>query len=315
MATQQQLMQFQKASKKQARLRFSLIGPAGTGKTYTALRIATNLGGRIALIDTEHGSASKYAGEFEFDTLELRDFSPRTYVEAIHMAEEAGYEILIIDSLSHAWVGKGGALELVDNASARSKSGNKFTAWRDVTPLHNELVEAILQSRCHVICTMRSKTEYVQEKDDQGKTVIRKVGMAPVQRDGMEYEFDVVADLSVDHSLVISKTRCSALDGAVIRLPGKEIADTLRAWLTDGVAVELPVHSASAAIIIPAPEASTNGNGKQKPAHVPNAMTLFWTACHECGVDTETGQGILRENGNDPVKSLESVKRNYAVKP
>jgi hypothetical protein len=304
-------MQFQKASKKQSRLRLSLIGPGGSGKTYTALRIAKHLGGRTALIDTEHGSASKYADEFEFDTLELRDFNPRTYVEAIHMAEEAGYQLLIIDSLSHAWAGKGGALELVDNAAARSKSGNKWTAWRDVTPLHNDLVEAILQSPCHVICTMRAKTEYIQEKDDQGKTRITKIGMQPVQRDGMEYEFDVVGDLSIDHQLVISKTRCSALDGKVIPMPGKEIADTLRTWLTDGAAVEIP----DGAAINQAPqEASPSLAAMPLPtvAPVPRTgkagWTKFYTRVLELGMTLDDGKAIVAECEQDLARSFELLE-------
>lgn len=227
-------LQFRRATKEQAKLRMALIGPAGSGKTYTALNIARNLGQRIALVDTEHGSASKYADLFEFDVLELESFHPANYIEAIHAAEQAGYEVLIIDSLSHAWMGKDGALELVDRAAKRSPSGNTFAAWRDVTPLHNQLVEAMLACKCHLIVTMRSKMEYVQDKDEHGKTVIRKVGLQPVQRDGLEYEFDVVADMDISNNLIVSKARCPQLSGAVISKPGQEVADILRAWLTTG---------------------------------------------------------------------------------
>lgn len=229
------MMQFQKATKKQAKLRLGLIGMSGSGKTYSSLKIAAHLGGRVALIDTERGSASKYAGLFEFDTLELDTFSPQTYIEAIRAAGAAGYDILIIDSLSHAWFGKGGALEMVDNAAKRSQSHNSYVAWREVTPLHNQLIDAILQVPCHVIATMRAKSEYVMDKDERtGKTMPRKVGLAPIQRDGMEYEFDVVADMTAELDMVVSKSRCPALTGAVINKPGKEVADTLKAWLTDG---------------------------------------------------------------------------------
>lgn len=238
-------LQFKKATKTQGRLRMALIGPAGGGKTFTALRIATYLGGPIALIDTERGSASKYAGEplpdgsrFEFDVMEPDDFSPETYVAAIRAAESAGYRVLIIDSLSHAWMGKGGALEMVDRAAKRER-GNSFAAWRDVTPMHNAMVEAIISARLHIIATMRSKMEYVQEKDEKtGKTVIRKIGLQPVQRDGLEYEFDLVADLDQDNNLIVGKTRCSRLSGMVIKRAGKEIAETLMAWLTDGAEAE-----------------------------------------------------------------------------
>lgn len=229
-------MQFQKATKSQARLRLALIGPSGSGKTMTALKIAKAYGGRVALIDTEHATASKYADEFDFQTLVLsKDFDPHRYVEAILLAEENGFEFLIIDSLSHAWSGKGGALEMVDEEMARSGNNNKWAAWRNVTPAHNLLVDTIIQSPCHIIATIRSKMDYVQEKDERtGKTTMKKLGMQPIQRDGLEYEFDVVADMTVEHKLIVSKTRCSALDGAVIDLPGKEIAETLKQWLSDG---------------------------------------------------------------------------------
>ena len=222
---------FQKATKKQARARVALIGPSGSGKTYSALKIACAMSDKVALIDTEHGSASKYAGEFDFDVLNLDSFSPTTYVEAIEAAEDAGYKCIVIDSLSHAWSGKDGALEQVDQASSR---GNKFTAWRDVTPQHNRLIDAIVGSRCHIFATMRSKTEYIVEDDGKGKKVPRKVGMAPIQRDGMEYEFDVVGDLDENHVLKVTKTRCKDLDGKYITKPGKDLADALTDWLSDG---------------------------------------------------------------------------------
>ena len=231
---------FVRATRTAARLRLGLIGPPGSGKTYTALRIAHHLGGRIALIDTEHGSASKYAltnggthdkDGFTFDVLELDSFSPATYVDAIHLAEKEAYDILIIDSLSHAWVGQEGALEMVDKAAARSR-GNSFAAWRHVTPLHNQLVHTMLASRCHLIGTLRSKMDYVQERDEQtGKTHIRKVGLQPIQREGIEYEFDVVGDLDQQNVLTITKTRCPALNGSTIPKPCSGFAAVLKEWL------------------------------------------------------------------------------------
>jgi hypothetical protein len=157
-------MSFQKATKRSARLRMALIGVAGSGKTYTALSIAQHLGKKIAVLDTERGSASKYSDVFEFDVMEPEVFSPKTYIDAIEAAEEAGYDVLIIDSLSHAWTGQGGALDQVDKAARRSQSGNTFGAWRDVTPQHNSMVDAIIGGRLHIIATMRAKTEYVQRK-------------------------------------------------------------------------------------------------------------------------------------------------------
>jgi hypothetical protein len=238
-------LMFQKATKKSARLRMALIGVAGAGKTYTALSIASHLGQKIAVIDTERGSASKYSDQFEFDVLEIESYSPKTYIEAMQAAEDAGYEVLIIDSLSHAWVGRDGALEQVDKAARRTQSGNNFGAWRDVTPMHNAMVDAMISSKCHIIGTMRAKTEYVQEKNPKtGRTTIRKVGMAPIQRDGLEYEFDVVADLDADNNLIVGKTRCSQLAGAVVNKAGREVARTLKSWLTDGASpVEKPAKA------------------------------------------------------------------------
>jgi hypothetical protein len=242
-------LSFKKATKKAAKARVALMGPSGSGKTATALRIASGMGKRIAVIDTEHASASKYVGTFggDFDTLDLESFSPETYVEAIKAAENAGYDVLIIDSLSHAWSGKDGALEQVDRAAKRSQSGNSYTAWRDVTPQHNRLIDALVGCKCHVIATMRTKTEYVLEEVTRGgKTTKqpRRIGLAAVQREGMEYEFDIVADVTLDHDLCVTKTRCAALDEYVCRKAGEEFGKTLLAWLTDGEQAKAPEPAA-----------------------------------------------------------------------
>ena len=257
-------IQFRKATKEQLKLRMALIGPAGSGKTYSALNIAQHLGKRIAVIDTEHGSASKYAGLFAFDVVELDSFHPQNYIAGIQAAEQAGYDVLIIDSLSHAWMGKDGALELVDRAAKRSLSGNSFAAWRDVTPLHNQLIGAMLACQLHLIVTMRSKMEYVQDKDEKGRTQIRKVGLQPVQRDGLEYEFDVVADLDTENTFIVGKTRCPQLTGVIVPRPGKEVADTLLAWLTDGAPPsELPKA--------PTPQPAAQATPAAQPAPRPAA--------------------------------------------
>jgi DNA polymerase III delta prime subunit len=229
---------FQKAVKTQAKGRLGIIGPSGSGKTYTALAIAQHMGGKVAMIDTEHGSASLYADQFLFDTLLLDNFDPRNYIDAIHAAGAAGYDVLIIDSLSHAWAGPGGALEMADRNMAKY-SGNKWAAWRDVSPLHNQLIEAMLSYPGHLIATMRSKMDYIQTQDDKGKTVIRKVGMAPIQRDGMEYEFGIVGEMDLDHNFNVTKTRCSPFDGLFLNKPGKEFADKFIGWLNDGAIPEV----------------------------------------------------------------------------
>lgn len=232
-------LQFRRATKARSHLRLALMGPPGAGKTYTALRLANGLvgdaEGAIALIDSERGSGSLYAGVVcEFDVLELHTYEVERYIEAIETAGRAGFRCLIIDSLSHAWAGVGGLLERVDAITRRSKSGNSFTAWRDATPLHNRLVDTILAYPGHVIVTLRSKVEYVLEEDSKGKKTPTKKGMAPIQRDGLEYEFTVVMDMDTDNYAAVTKTRCPALQGKVIHQPGEALAQTLLAWLEDG---------------------------------------------------------------------------------
>ena len=224
---------FQKAQKHKAKARIAIAGPSGSGKTYSALQIASGLGQKIAVLDTENDSASLYADRFDFDVCSQASHAPENYVKTIKAAESAGYDVLVIDSLTHAWSGKDGALEMVDKAAARN-NGNSYAGWRNVTPEHNKLVDAIIGSKMHIIATMRSKSEYVQEKDAKGKTVIRKIGMAPIQRDGMEYEFTIFGDMNLDHELVIQKSRCPEFQDAVIEKPTADFGRKLIAWLNDG---------------------------------------------------------------------------------
>lgn len=180
-------MEFRKAERRKAKLRLGITGPAGSGKTYGALLIAKGLGGKTVLIDTENGSGDLYAALFDYDVGRIQaPYDVRKYFQAIYDAEQAGYDIIIIDSLSHAWSGEGGLLDVQGKIADSSRSGNSFAAWRKVTPLHNKLIDMILNSKCHIIATMRSKTEYIQAENERGKTEIRKVGLAPVQREGMD---------------------------------------------------------------------------------------------------------------------------------
>lgn len=248
---------FQRAVKSQAKLRLCLAGQSGSGKTWTALALAEHLvpGGRVAVIDTERSSAALYADRFTFDTLCLESFAPADYVDAIELAEKEGYETIVIDSLSHAWMGKGGALEQVDKIAKREGKSNNFTAWRDVTPQHNRLVDSVLATNAHVIATLRSKTEYVMDKDEKGKTTIRKVGLEPIQRSGIEYEFTIVGDLDLQHQLTVTKSRAQVVPvGDVINLPGEKLAKTLASWLNNGaVPITKPAPSATPALAGPLP--------------------------------------------------------------
>lgn len=230
--------EFKKATRSGIFARVALIGPSGSGKSYKGLLLGEALKGdkRLAAIDTERGSLNRYASDFDFDCLALESFSPETYIEAMEAAASSGqYGALLVDSLSHAWIGKDGALEQVDKIAKRSGSGNSFMAWREVTPMHNRLVDTLLRMPIHLIVTVRSKTEYIMEENDRGKKVPKKVGMAPIQRDGLEYEFDIVGDLNLENEFIVSKTRATFLRGQIIPMTQTEkLGKSILAWCSEG---------------------------------------------------------------------------------
>ena len=229
--------EFSIATREKLRLRMAISGVSGGGKTWTALaigcRIAERLGGVPAVIDTEHSSARLYADQFKFAHLDLEPpFSPDRYIAALNAAVKAGFPVIIIDSLSHGWFAEGGVLDIVDNATAASPKKDAFGAgWRKGTPEQNKLVEAVLQAPAHVIATMRSKQAY--EMDSQSHKVT-KLGMEPIQRANIEYEFDITADMLLDHRMIISKTRMADLTDKVIGKPGVALADQILNWLDSG---------------------------------------------------------------------------------
>jgi DNA polymerase III delta prime subunit len=278
-------MAFKKAVKSQAKLRVALTGPAGSGKTYSALVLAKALGGRTALADSEHGSASKYSDVFEFDTTELEEFSLDSYLRVISEAAAGKYDVLVLDSISHAWTGKGGALEEVD---ARG-GNNKFTnGWKAVTPKQNAFVDSMLAYPGHLIATMRTKMAYEIE-DANGKKVPKKVGLAPVQREGVEYEFDVIIDLGVDGTARVTKTRCSALHDAFGKYDSiPKWGETLRAWVSSGVA--------------PAPKP------QPQPVFVPDAAEQYLVAFREA-----SDLSALKRLGERLVSEPESVRAAVRV--
>ena len=174
----------------------------------------------------------KYADQFDFDVLHLDSYNPAIFPRLIEQVAAQGYSTLITDSWSHFWMGEGGELDQVDAITDRSKSNNTFAAWRHVSPMHNRMIDAMLAAPIHIMVSMRVKTEWVLERNERtGKTVPRKVGLAPVMRDGVEYEFDVCGDMDLDNTLVITKSRCPDLSGKVIQKPGDEMAATLAKWL------------------------------------------------------------------------------------
>lgn len=226
---------FTKASKEQAKLRLALFGPSGSGKTFTALRLATGLGGKVALIDTERGSASKYADRFAFDALQLdtehRDI--KAYCQAIGVAQDAGYAVLIIDSLTHAWHE---LLQEVDKLARAKYGGNTWGAWSEGTPKQRSLVDAILDHDGHIIATMRTKTEWTTTTDNKGKVRPVRVGLAPEQGKGIEYEFDLLMELTPEHVARVLKDRTGKYQDKVIEMPGEKLGQELAAWLGQGEA-------------------------------------------------------------------------------
>lgn len=227
-------MTFRKAQRTNAKLRLAITGTAGSGKTFSSILIAHGIGGNIALIDTENGSGDLYSHLCNYNICNLNaPFNPRKYIQAIHEAEQAGYNTVIIDSLSHAWNGQGGILDIQGKLAEAKYRGNSYAAWKDVTPLQNALVDCILASPCHIIATMRSKTDYAQTENERGRTEIRKVGLAPVQREGMDYEFTTVFDLSQEHIAIASKDR-TGLFGDIPFTVDTHTGEILRDWLNSG---------------------------------------------------------------------------------
>lgn len=240
---------FTKATRQQARARLAFAGPTGSGKTYTALVWAKVLGGaNVGLIDTERSSAKLYApmpgelpkkGEFEFDHLDLAPpYHPNRLIDALAESASAGHDVTVIDSVSHFWAGEGGVLEIVDQAKT---GGDSFRAWSKGTPIQQRMVDAILRHPGHVIVTMRSKTEYALVDGDKGKKTVEKIGMAPVQRDGIEYEFTVIQDIDIRHIAHVSKTRFSDLADRDIPVERtEEAARDFAAWLGAGAPLPDP---------------------------------------------------------------------------
>lgn len=224
------------AQRQQVRLRLGMSGASGFGKTYSALILAHGMTGdwsKIAVIDTENNSASLYANLGKYNVLSLTaPFSPERYIEAIKMCEDAGMEVIIVDSITHEWEGKGGCLEIVESL------GGKYQDWAKVTPRHQAFVQAILQSKCHVITTVRRKQDYDMVKGDNGRLSVTKVGTKEVTRDGFEYELTINFELINDkHLAKASKDRTGLFMGKPEFLITADTGKALLEWCNDGVDV------------------------------------------------------------------------------
>lgn len=226
---------FKKATKEKAKLRLAIAGPSGAGKSMTSLRIATGIAneinGRIAAIDTERGSLSKYSDRFRFDVCDLESHTINEYVKAINFASKEGYEILLIDSLTHGWHE---LLQEVERIAKTKFRGNTWSAWSEGTPMQQKLVNAILNYPGHVIATMRTKTEWVLEQGKNGKSVPVRVGTATEQGKGIEYEFDMMIDITHEHYASFTKDRSGRFQDKVYEKPDEKLGKELLSWLNDG---------------------------------------------------------------------------------
>jgi hypothetical protein len=220
-------MEFEKAKRSKCKIKLSIAGASGSGKTYSAISIAKGMVknlNQVAVIDTENGSSHLYSHLGDFSVLTLSaPYSPEVYISAINEAIKKGFECIVIDSLSHEWQGIGGIIDIHGQME-----GNSFTNWSKVTPRHNALIQTIVNAPIHIIATLRSKTEYVMQQKN-GKTIPEKMGVKAVQRDDTEYEFTVAFELNQFHQATISKDRTGMFktDTNLIlsELIGKRITD------------------------------------------------------------------------------------------
>jgi energy-coupling factor transporter ATP-binding protein EcfA2 len=249
-------MTFQKASKAKSKLRLALFGPSGAGKTFSALRLATGIvtkaGGKIAVIDSERDSSSLYADKFEFDNVSLVKKDIEEYVNFIDMAAKQNYSVLIIDSLTHAWQE---LLEDIDRVAKAKYRGNTWSAWSDGTPKQKRLINALLSFPGHIIATMRVKTEWILSEKN-GKSVPERVGLAPEQGKGIEYEFTILGEITPDHTCFISKDRTGKYQDKILKCIDESFGEELIEWLNTGIEPKP---------IAPLPEEKKDSSNDAKP--------------------------------------------------
>jgi nucleoside-triphosphatase THEP1 len=292
-------MAFRKAERRKAKLRLGLAGGPGSGKTASALLIAYGITGdwaKIGIADTENHSGELYVnakiggvqiGEYQWLGIE-KPYTPQKYIDAIKEAEMTGLECIILDSLTHAWAGEGGLLD--QQGAIADKSGNSWTAWRKVTPLHNQLVETMLGSKIHVIATIRAKMDYAQVEEN-GRKQVKKLGMAPIQREGMEYEFTSFFDLSQDHTASSTKDRTSLFDGQFFK-PSVDTGKALLDWLETGVDEPAPQATMTTTPATP----QTQGNTERRPSEA--QIKRLFAIAHEHSVDDAALKKSLLEMCN-----------------
>lgn len=234
-------LQLKKATRKKVKLRLNLSAPSGAGKTYGALLLAKGLVGswdKIAVIDTENGSASLYEHLGDFNVIDLAPpFSPERYIDAIDACVSAGMEVIIIDSSSHEWSGPGGCLEINEKLAQAKYRGNTWSAWNETTPKHDSFVQKVLHCDAHIITCTRSKMETIMGEDKK----IKKVGMKDIQRDGWEYELTVSLSIDRDtHMTIASKDRTELFEGKEPFKITEQTGLMIKEWCDKGIVPEKP---------------------------------------------------------------------------
>ena len=224
--------EFVPAEKSQLKAKVMISGAAGSGKTMAALELASALGSRVAVIDTENGSAALYSDKYKFEMLNLQPpYPPEDFVQAIKVAENSGFDVIVVDGITPEWSGSGGCLDL------HTKLGGRFQDWAKITPRHRSFIQKILECSTHIICTCRSKQGYAM--DEQSKKVT-KLGMAPEQRDGLDYEMTLVFNIiNQTHLAEATKDRTGLFDGKqflISKNTGLEILE----WLNSGTPAKSP---------------------------------------------------------------------------
>jgi len=228
-------MELRQAQRKQAKIKLALSGTSGSGKTYSALLLASGMTSwdKIAVIDTENHSADLYAHLGDYNVLQLsKPFTPERYIKAIEVCENASMDVIILDSITHEWDGSGGILDLHGNMP-----GNSFTNWAKMTPRHNAFVQKILESPCHIISTIRTKTDYAMVEKN-GKYSVEKLGLKGITRDGMDYEFTIVFDLDIKHNATATKDRTGLFMDKPTFIITPETGKTILRWCNTGTDYE-----------------------------------------------------------------------------
>lgn len=223
-------MELKKASRKQAKLKIGLSWPSWSWKTMSALKLARWLASdwdKIAIIDTENWSGELYSNLWEYNAVTLLEYKPSDYINAIELCEKAWIEVIVIDSITHEWKY---LLDQVEKLTQASSSKNSYTVWGKITPHHDKFIQAILQSKCHIITTVRSKQDYDMWKNDKWYTTVTKVWMKQETRDWFEYELTLSFDISINHTAVASKDRTNLFNDNIWFVIDENTWKKLKEW-------------------------------------------------------------------------------------